>query len=276
MQLTRSLTRARRIAADRTALVYADRRRTWSEFEARVARLAGAMRALGVGAGDRVILLGHSSDRFLECFYATLWAGGVIAPLSTRATPDELDYLFGDLDATLFLVGDGFESGGRALARRQRRRAGRSISASTATPDGFLDYETILRDAAPIADAGRRGDDTAAIFYTGGTTGRPKGVMLTHTNMLSNALNGLHHLGLVGRPGQPARRAALPCRRRLAHRACEPAGGHACRHPALHRRGGARNDRAPPRANGVDGADDDVADRASPRSWRDTISPACG
>lgn len=196
MQLTRSLTRARRIAADRTALVYADRRRTWSEFEARVARLAGAMRALGVGAGDRVILLGHSSDRFLECFYATLWAGGVAAPLSTRATPDELDYLFGDLDATLFLVGDGFE---KEAARWRAANGGAPVIyiGEHATPDGFIDYETILRDAAPIADAGRRGDDTAAIFYTGGTTGRPKGVMLTHANMLSNALNGLHHLGLA-------------------------------------------------------------------------------
>ena len=195
MQLTRALTRARRIAADRTALIFADRRKTWAEFETRVASLAGALRRLGLAAGDRVILLGHSSDRFLETFYAAQWAGGVIAPLSTRATAGELDYLFGDLDAKLFIAGDGFEAD---AARWRAANAGAPVvhMGETGAPDGFLDYETILREAESIADAGRRGDDTAAIFYTGGTTGRPKGVMLTHTNIVSNALNGLHHLSL--------------------------------------------------------------------------------
>jgi len=193
LQLTRSLTRARRIAPDRTAMIYGERRRTWTEFESRVAKLAGALRRLGAGVEDRVIILGHSSDRFLESLYATLWAGGISAPLSTRATSDELDYLFGDLDAKLFIVGDGFEP---EAARWRAANAGAPViyMGEGATPEGFLDYETLVRDAAPIADACRHGDDIAAIFYTGGTTGRPKGVMLTHTNLNSNALNGIFHL----------------------------------------------------------------------------------
>ena len=193
MQLTLCLTRARRIAPDRTAMIYADRKKTWSQIEERVAKLAGALRALGLAADDRLIILGHSSDRLLESLYAAMWAGGIAAPLSTRATADELDYLFGDLDAKIFVVGDGFE---RDAARWRAARGDAPVVyiGEGATPPGFLDFETLLHAAAPIVDARRRGDDTAAIFYTGGTTGRPKGVMLTHANLHSNALNGIFHL----------------------------------------------------------------------------------
>jgi acyl-CoA synthetase (AMP-forming)/AMP-acid ligase II len=86
MQLTRSLVRARRLFGGRTCIVFGARRWTWEEHVGRIARLAGALTALGVAPGDRVAILSHSSDRYIETTFAILWAGGVAVPLSTRAT----------------------------------------------------------------------------------------------------------------------------------------------------------------------------------------------
>lgn len=194
MQLTRSLLRARRIAPNRIATIYGARQQSWAQLEQRVAHLAGALVALGLRVEDRVAILGHSSDRFLESLYATLWAGGIVAPLSTRATHDELSFLLENTGSTILFVGDGFEH--EALLWKNTDKGPVIYMGDGPCPADFIDYERLLASSDPMADVRRRGDDVAALFYTGGTTGQPKGVMLTHTNLHSNAVNGVVHLGL--------------------------------------------------------------------------------
>lgn len=193
MQLTRSLIRARRIYGERTATVFRDRRRTWMQIVHRISCLAGGLRDLGASAGERIAILSHSTDRYIEAAYAVLWAGGILVPLSTRATAEELVDLINDSEPHILLIGDDFlpflpqiHTGCPSLTHVIH-------VGEIPCPAGLIDYEAALSAASPIADAGRRGPDIAAIYYTGGTTGRAKGVMLSHTNLYANAMQGLAH-----------------------------------------------------------------------------------
>lgn len=193
MHLTLSLRRARRICGSRTATIFGNRRRTWSELHDRVARLAGVLRDLGVGPGTRVAILSHSSDRWLEATYAILWAGGILVPLSTRATAAELVLPITDVEAEILFVSDDFLPVLEALREGAPSIAHVVHLGEGATPAGLVDYEAALAAREPVEDAGRGGDDLAAIFFTGGTTARGKGVMLSHANLYANAVQSLLH-----------------------------------------------------------------------------------
>src|SRR5262245_53855717 len=110
MQLTQSLRRGMQIHGGRTATIQGARRRTWAEFGQGVAALASALRACGLSPEGRVALLGMNSDRYLEAFYAAVWAGGVIVPINFRFSPAELVYCLNDCGAEILIVDDGFLS----------------------------------------------------------------------------------------------------------------------------------------------------------------------
>jgi long-chain acyl-CoA synthetase len=138
-----------------------------------------------------VAILSHSSDRYIETAFAILSAGGVAVPLSTRATRGELAGTVRDSDArTLFVSGDFL---GVLPARRAEGAALAHVlyMGEQEAPSGTHDYETLVRCHAEAPRGGRGGSDLAAIYYTGGTTGRPKGVMLSHANLYANALHGI-------------------------------------------------------------------------------------
>lgn len=191
MQLTRSLVRARRLFPDRTCLIFGDRRWTYARHVERIARLAAGLKGLGVGPGDRVAILSHSSDRYIEAVFAILWAGGVLVPVSTRATRAEAAETLADSEARLLFISDDFHDDLPAL------RVGASALAHVIhcgegpAPAGLLDHEALIADHAEAERAQRGGSDLAAIFYTGGTTGRAKGVMLAHANLYANAVHAL-------------------------------------------------------------------------------------
>lgn len=196
MQLTLAVHRARRLFPIKTAVIFADRRRTWEEFAERVARLAGVLQDLGVGPGDRVAMLSHSSDRYLEFFFAAFWAGGIAVPVSTRYAEPETAFLMQDCGAKVLLVGDEFTAMAEALRPQCPDLAHVIFAGEGALPAGMIDYEAVLGARDPVVDAGRRGDDVAVLFYTGGTTGRSKGVMLTHINCMANSFGGMVHTKL--------------------------------------------------------------------------------
>ncbi|MEP7287073.1 MAG: long-chain-fatty-acid--CoA ligase [Chloroflexota bacterium] len=190
MFITQGLKRAALINGDGLATVDGQRRNTWLQFEHRVARLAGALQAIGLEADGRVAILAFNSDRYLEYFYAVLWAGGIIVPLNIRLAPSELVYMVEDAGAQILIVDDAH------LAMIPHLTASATIRhvifvGEGDSPNNLLHHEAILETADPVPDSGRGGDDVAGIFYTGGTTGLPKGVMLTHTNLVSNALVSL-------------------------------------------------------------------------------------
>jgi long-chain acyl-CoA synthetase len=188
MRLTQVLTRAVQLKAERTALVCGGQRRTWREFHRRVTCLAGAFQAQGLEPNDRVAMLADNGFSYFEFHYAVPWAGGVIVPLNTRLSDPELVYILNDCGAKILLLGPEYAGRWAALAAGcpQLRTV---IALEGARPDTrAADYEQLIAQHAPIPDTRRHGADLYAIVYTGGTTGRPKGVALSHANLVANTL----------------------------------------------------------------------------------------
>ncbi len=191
MQVTHTLRRATQLYRNETAIVDGTTRMTWQEQGERIPRVAGALRELGIGDDDKVAILMLNGYRYYELFYATLWTGGVIVPLNIRLAPPEIVYQINESEATVLVVDDTFAPMLAAFADQTPNLKHVIFASPNPPPENCLSYDQLLADAEPIADAERGGEDTAGIFYTGGTTGRPKGVMLTHDNLMANSLNGL-------------------------------------------------------------------------------------
>jgi len=189
MDLTQPLHKALQERPHAIALVCGARRHSFAQFVDRVARLAAVLQSLGLQPGDRVGLLALNSDRYVEYLYATWWAGGVINPVNVRWSAREVAYSLDDCD-TRILLADGQFS---ALAQQQRELS-RSLKTLVhfgdgPAPEGMADAEALMAQATPVPDARRGGADLAGVMYTGGTTGLPKGVMLTHANLYTGHLS---------------------------------------------------------------------------------------
>ncbi len=159
------------------------RRWTYGEMIGFSGRLAGALSALGVEPGDRVAVQVEKSPEALMLYLACVRAGAVYLPLNTAYTLAELDYFIGDAEPRLVVVDPRSREGVAALAEAH----GGAVETLDATGGGSL-LQRAGGAAADFSDAERGPDDLAAILYTSGTTGRSKGAMLTHDNLLSNAL----------------------------------------------------------------------------------------
>ena len=195
MFITQTLRRAVQIKAKGTATIFGERRQTWEQFEGRVARLAGALQALGVGREERVAILALNSDRYVEYFYGVAWAGAASNPVNIRLAPPEIAYTLDDSGSTVLFVDDAFAQMLPALRPLLTAVKHVIFMGDGPCPQGCLDYEKLLADHAPVPDANAGGSDLAGLFYTGGTTGKSKGVMLSHDNVVYNALNVLPALG---------------------------------------------------------------------------------
>lgn len=183
MQLTQGIHRSARINPRGIATIDGDRRRTWADVAHDVARMAALLRSLGIGPGDRVGVLAANGDHYYDAYFAVFWAGAVIVPLNTRLAVGELAFQIEDVGAAMLLVGDGFDAQAAALA--DRFPALKIVSFDEA--GGGLRRR--IAGMEPMTDAGRADGDLAGVFYTGGTTGLPKGVMLSHRNLVSVANN---------------------------------------------------------------------------------------
>jgi acyl-CoA synthetase (AMP-forming)/AMP-acid ligase II len=169
--------------------------RNWAETRERVARLAGALRGLGADAGDRVALLALNEPRCLEAHLAVAWLGAVVVPLNARLSPAEIRFQIMDAGAGLCLVGQAL----RSLAREAVPDLPRVVLGAAAADAGERASEALLARAEPVrAPVALAGNETLGIFYTGGTTGIPKGVMLSHDNLLANAANMAPAVGYGG------------------------------------------------------------------------------
>ena len=169
--------RALAVAADGEALVCGDRRLTYREFATRLERLHGMLDGFGLRHGDRVAILLLNSIEFVELYCGVPMAGLVQVPLNFRWAEPELAYALDDSGARV-LVCDRDPGPLADLVERVVRV-------------DLGEYETLLTGADPVpfdpASVGE--DDIAGLFYTGGTTGTSKGVMLTHRNLIANAWN---------------------------------------------------------------------------------------
>lgn len=191
MQVTQTLRRALLLYKDEPAVLDGDLTFSYAQFGERVQRLAGGLAQLGIRRDDKVAFLMLNSHRYLELFYGTFWAGGVAVPLNIRLAPPELVHQINEAEAKVLVVDDTFAMMLPALQPKLETVKHIVFAATTKGPDGLTPFEELIENSQPIDDRGQAGDDVAGIFYTGGTTGRAKGVMLTHNNILANAQNGL-------------------------------------------------------------------------------------
>ncbi|MBB2497100.1 long-chain-fatty-acid--CoA ligase [Aquipseudomonas ullengensis] len=185
MYLTQCLQRGLQQTPDKLVTLCGPRRHTYRQFGERVARLAGALRVMGMGAGERVGILALNSDRYLETLMGVWWGGGVLNPVNTRWSVNEIVYALDDCDTRILLVDDAFMDLLPAIRAQAKRAPVLIYCGDGPTPAGLFGYEQLLADFAPVEDAGRGGEDLACIMYTGGTTGFPKGVMQSHRNLWS-------------------------------------------------------------------------------------------
>jgi len=181
--------RRARVAADRTALIFGDTRRTYADLASRIRRLAHGLRSLGVRRGDRVAWLGANHPAFLEALFASATLGAAVTPISHRLEPDVIDALIAAVDPRVVFL-DGVEP--PALPA--------SVAAAVEIWD-FDDspYERLIAEHTETTiDERVAADDVCLLPFTSGTTGRPKGIMLTQANLTWNLLNVLSSLGVRG------------------------------------------------------------------------------
>jgi long-chain acyl-CoA synthetase len=189
MNVTQGLRRVLQTNPHGIATVDGDRRRSWGVIGDRVARLAGALQGLGVKQGDRVAVLMLNSDRYLELYLGIAWAGAVIVPTNIRWSRAEIEDSLHDCRASVLVVDKAFAAMGVELAKAVTLKL--VYADDDAGPVEAQDYEKLIAASNPVPDAMSPRENLAGIFYTGGTTGRSKGVMLSHANIVSNALHML-------------------------------------------------------------------------------------
>ncbi|MFK4069703.1 long-chain fatty acid--CoA ligase [Streptomyces sp. NPDC029674] len=183
----------------RIAVVHEERAWTYGELHQRVLRLAHALRATGTARGDRVAYLGPNHPAFLETLFAAGALGAVFVPLNTRLTAGELAYNLADSGSTVLVHAPEQAEAARTAADEAGVR--QRIALTGPDADGALGYEEFLADtgagAGPLDEAVEPADP-CMIMYTSGTTGRPKGAVLTHGNITWNSVNVLVDTDLAG------------------------------------------------------------------------------
>jgi fatty-acyl-CoA synthase len=172
------LARRASLTPNRVAVQTGDRSFTYAQLDDRAARLAGVLAATGVGPGDRVAALLANGSEHVEAMFACARLGAILVPLSQRLAAPELEFMTNDSGSTVLIYGEEWAH----LVAEFRRGTGLKAAFVVGTGSD-PSYEEALRSAEPVVEPRAVSpDDVLAIFYTSGTTGQPKGAMLTHGN----------------------------------------------------------------------------------------------
>ena len=173
-----------RFRGDASATIESGRVLNWRDLTDRVSRIASGLTDRGVAAGDRVGILGLNSGRYLEAELATWWLGAVVVPLNTRSAVEEHGYALTDSGMTALIVDRHFVDVGRTLADGHP-----GVHLLTMQDGGdLLSLDGFARGCTPASPVETPSDALGGIFYTGGTTGAPKGVMLSHSAIWTAAI----------------------------------------------------------------------------------------
>ena len=190
-----------------TAIRFVGRTITWAELKHRVDRLASALHRRGVAAGDRVMILMLNRPEFVEACLAANQLGAIAVPVNFRLTPPELAYLVENCGAAVLITEPMLAP--VAAAVHEITPLHHLIVAEAPTSDTVLGYEDLVAEegeAAPPVDIGP--DDPSLIMYTSGTTGHPKGAVLSHSNLAGQVMTAIytnpphigHDMGFIGVP----------------------------------------------------------------------------
>jgi len=190
MNTTDFLNIATAICPDRAAIVFAGKRWTYAETTERANRLAHALIGLGLKRGDRIGILQVNCNHYVEAYFAAAKLGAIFVPLNFRAKADELQYMIGNAEAKILLVGTRYVEILDTLLPQLP-----TVTTCIALEDkhrGMPSYEDLLTTSSPDEVTTETGDeDITLLMYTAGTTGRPKGVPLTHNGFVSYVLDNV-------------------------------------------------------------------------------------
>jgi acyl-CoA synthetase (AMP-forming)/AMP-acid ligase II len=195
------LARVARKQPNKVAYKFRDQSRTFAELDERVTRLANALADRSVKRGDRVATLTMNCTEMVETYFACGRLGAICVPINFRLVADEIEYIARDSGATALVADAGLASvAGDVRARVPALGVCFALDGSeTAAGPGAEGYESALAGASPIdplIDVGEH--EPAFIMYTSGTTGRPKGAVLSHFNLLMNTVTMLTVMGISG------------------------------------------------------------------------------
>jgi len=194
------LEKALSLYADKEAVVCNDERFTYRQFADRAYCLANYLKGLGIGKGDCIGILHQNSHYFLEAYFAAAQLGAILNPLNIRLSPGELSFILKDSGATQLIASRRFVHEVNALMEMGTGLRQIIWTGTGEMPDTYesADYEDILKGSnttpPPVPDM--TDEDVAHLYYTSGTTGRPKGVMLSHKNVCVHALAAIGELKL--------------------------------------------------------------------------------
>jgi fatty-acyl-CoA synthase len=188
--------RARKLYADREAVVDGTLRLSYAEFGDRCDRWAAALQRLGVRHGDRVAVIAPNTHAMLEAFYAVPQLGAVVVPLNYRLTAEDFVYLIGHSGARVVCAHSDYLEAIDSV--RPRLTQVEHFVALEGARSGWLDYEaTLATTPADFTKPAIAESDLIAINYTSGTTSKPKGVMITHRNAWTNTVGTLVHIHMT-------------------------------------------------------------------------------
>ena len=171
---------------DKTALIFGDRTFSYSELERLTNQAANGLKALGVKKGDRVTLFAQNSAEWIVSYIGIAKAGGVINPLNAMLTADELAYVVKDCSARVLITTS--ERAKAVLHLKIEGSLKEIVVLSGAPLKGTISFNDLLKGQADTVEApGNAPEDLSTICYTSGTTGFPKGAMLSHRNVVLNA-----------------------------------------------------------------------------------------
>lgn len=201
MILGETLGRPFRLFPQKKGIICGDKRWTYQEFYSRISRLSSCLGSLGIGKGDRVALLHPNCHVFLEAYYAIALIGAISVPINYRLSPQEIAFILQDSEPKILIADSIFKSLiNKALEKNHGIKKILWTGEDEVTdPLISLKYEKLLEQGnfgphpEPLIDK----EDVAQIYYTSGTTGRPKGVMLTHKNVTTHALSAIAEIQLT-------------------------------------------------------------------------------
>ncbi|MFN0096413.1 MAG: long-chain-fatty-acid--CoA ligase [Dehalococcoidia bacterium] len=196
MLLRDILSHATKLYGNKTAIIDGDASYTYNEASERIHRLAAGLLSLGLQPGDHIAILANNSHRYFEAYFVADIAGMPLAPLNTRLAAAELEYILNHGEVKALLL--GLEYQGLYDQFKAKTPAIKHVIGLNGAAPGMIDYEDLLTQNAPLQGSVREwdDDDMLDLCYTGGTTGLPKGVMLSQRNVVSNAVHAATMLGV--------------------------------------------------------------------------------